>query len=115
MPDDVQVLRGAVTGYRAAVTAAGVPWLDEDAGQTGCPSIRFCRVFDVDRIAEQPICSTSRHAVWAGSAPQRVSADVGQCRRVARLPMSRFRPYDSDPMERSVPSPAGRTGIHRHC
>lgn len=30
MLDDMRVLRAAVASYRAAATAAGVPWLDEE-------------------------------------------------------------------------------------
>jgi hypothetical protein len=55
MLDDMRVLRGAVADYRAAATAAGVPWLDEEGRIDGLPVDVLCRVFDVDRIAEQPV------------------------------------------------------------
>jgi hypothetical protein len=53
--DDMRVLRSAVADYRDAATAAGVPWLDEDDRIPGLPVDVLCRIFDVDRVAEQPI------------------------------------------------------------
>ena len=55
MLDDIRVLRSAVDDYRAAATAFGVPWRDECDRVDGLPVDVLCRVFDVDRIAEQPI------------------------------------------------------------
>jgi hypothetical protein len=55
MLDDMHVLHRAVEGYRAAATAAGVPWLDAEDRTDALPVDVLCRVFDVDRIAEQPI------------------------------------------------------------
>ncbi|MER7333630.1 MULTISPECIES: hypothetical protein [unclassified Micromonospora] len=55
MLDDMRVLRSAVEDYRAAAAAAGVPWVDEDDRIDGMPVDVLCRVFDVDRVAEQPI------------------------------------------------------------
>lgn len=60
MLDDMRVLRSAVEGYRAEATALGVPWLDEDDRIDGLPVDVLCRVFDVDRIAEQPIWLNTR-------------------------------------------------------
>jgi hypothetical protein len=55
MLDDMPTLRGAVATYRAAATAAGVPWPDggERAGWLSPEALR--RTFDVDRIPEQAI------------------------------------------------------------
>ncbi len=55
MLDDMSVLRPAVEAYRAAATAAGVPW--PDAGERNDRPSRdvLCRVFDVDRIPDQPV------------------------------------------------------------
>ncbi|ATO13558.1 hypothetical protein CO540_06675 [Micromonospora sp. WMMA2032] len=54
MLDDMRVLRGAVERYRRAATAAGVPWgTEEPADALGVEAL--CRVFDVDRVAEQAI------------------------------------------------------------
>ena len=55
MLDDMRVLRTAVADYRAAATAAGVPWLDEESRTDGLPVDVLCRVFDVDRVVEQPV------------------------------------------------------------
>lgn len=55
MLDDMRALLDTVRGYRAAATAAGVPWLDEDGRTDGLPVDVLCQIFDVDRIAEQPI------------------------------------------------------------
>lgn len=55
MLDDMPVLRSAVEEYRAAATAAGVPWQDEDDRTDGLPVDVLCRLFDVDHIAGQPI------------------------------------------------------------
>jgi hypothetical protein len=55
MLDDTRALRRAVDGYRAAATAVGVPWRDESDRVDGLPVDALCRLFDVDRIAEQPI------------------------------------------------------------
>jgi hypothetical protein len=55
MLDDMRVLRRAVESYRAATTAAGVPWVDEEDRVDGLPVDALCRIFDVDHIAEQPI------------------------------------------------------------
>jgi hypothetical protein len=60
MLDDMRVLRDGVEGYRAAATAAGVPWVDEEDRVDGLPVDVLCRVFDVDRIAEQPIWLNSQ-------------------------------------------------------
>ncbi|MFJ8577257.1 hypothetical protein [Micromonospora sp. NPDC093277] len=53
MLDDIDVLRAAVAGYRAAATATGVPWPDGGDRNEGLPADVLCRVFDVDRIPEQ--------------------------------------------------------------
>ncbi|MFI7213296.1 hypothetical protein [Micromonospora maritima] len=53
MLDDMRVLRDAVEDYRRAVTAAGVPWGDGDERADALGVDALCRIFDVDRIAEQ--------------------------------------------------------------
>ncbi|WP_244161753.1 hypothetical protein [Micromonospora eburnea] len=49
----MRVLRDAVAGYRAAATAAGVPWPEGGDRHDGLPADVLCRAFDVDRIPEQ--------------------------------------------------------------
>ncbi|MEV4621403.1 hypothetical protein AB0J74_22180 [Asanoa sp. NPDC049573] len=60
MLDDMGALRAAVEGYRAARTAAGLPTTDGDAPGGRLPVEALCRVFDVDRFAEQPLWLTTQ-------------------------------------------------------
>jgi hypothetical protein len=53
MLDDMAVLRTAAEGYRAAATAAGLPWPEHADPPGGLPPDRVRRIFDVDHIAEQ--------------------------------------------------------------
>ncbi|NYH41087.1 hypothetical protein HNR22_000814 [Micromonospora jinlongensis] len=55
MLDDMGVLRSAVGDYRAAATAFGAAWRAEGDRIEGLPVDELCRIFDVDRIADQPI------------------------------------------------------------
>src|SRR6185295_7251620 len=47
MLDDVDVLRRAVAAYRAAATAAGVPWPDHAGWNNELPLDVLCRLLDV--------------------------------------------------------------------
>ncbi|MFC7278957.1 hypothetical protein ACFQS1_33755 [Paractinoplanes rhizophilus] len=55
MLDEMRVLRAAIQNYRAAVTAAGVPWPEAGATQDAQPPDLdlIHRVFDVDHLPEQ--------------------------------------------------------------
>jgi hypothetical protein len=69
MLDDMRVLRAAVQAYRAAATAAGVPWPDGGDRSGGLPLDVLCRVFDVDHIAEQLIWLRSQGGLYERVLP----------------------------------------------
>ncbi|MET7817357.1 hypothetical protein [Micromonospora zamorensis] len=54
MLDDISVLRAAAADYRAAATAAGLPWDDPAVPpEPQAPPELVHRVFDVDQVADQ--------------------------------------------------------------
>jgi hypothetical protein len=69
MLDDMPVLRDAVEAYRAAATAAGVPWTDDGDRSDGLPLDVLHRVFDVDHIAEQLIWLRSQRWLYEPVLP----------------------------------------------
>lgn len=69
MLDDMRVLRSAVAGYRVAATEAGVLWRDEDGRTDGLPLDELSRVFDVDRIPEQPVWLNTQALPYARVLP----------------------------------------------
>jgi len=69
MLDDMNVLRDAVAGYRAAATAAGVTWPGDPAPSGGRPP-DLNRLSDVDHVAEQVTWLASRGLAPGAPLPE---------------------------------------------